>query len=86
VYGLNDEDREYTCGQKVYESVAAEFSQVTIVPLNTWTCPNGKCIDKVNGVTLRDDGQHFTGDGARLALQWVFQQTLAPPVDGYALA
>jgi hypothetical protein len=85
VYGLDREDRQYRCGHDVYRSVAAEFDNVVIVPLDEWTCPSGTCRDKVNGEPLRDDGQHFTGRGAEIALQWLFEQTLAPPPSGYPL-
>jgi peptidoglycan/LPS O-acetylase OafA/YrhL len=54
---------------------------VRIVDLAGFLCPNGHPRDHINGVTLREDGVHFTRAGARIVSRWLAPrlELLVPP-------
>lgn len=52
---------------------------VQIISLNDRLCPDGVGIDRFDGVLLRDDGTHWTEDGAVIGWSW-----LLPLVQGVA--
>lgn len=68
------QDRETACRNRVVEEVAADLDGVVAVPLGSWVCPGGRCIEELDGVQLRPDGLHFQGPGARVAARWILDQ------------
>ena len=44
---------------------------VRIVDLAGFLCPDGRSRDHIRGVLMRDDGVHFTPDGARIVSRWL---------------
>jgi hypothetical protein len=45
-----------------------------LIDLFAFTCPDGACIDKINGVVLRPDGLHYEGRSARIVDRWIMGQ------------
>ncbi|HEX4490180.1 MAG TPA: hypothetical protein VH914_03155 [Acidimicrobiia bacterium] len=66
-------DRTVDCNNRLRRAVATK-THSTIVDLFGYTCPNGECIVRTNGVTLRPDGLHYSGAGGTLAARWIFDQ------------
>ena len=44
------------------------------VDLFSYVCPQGKCREQQDGVTLRPDGVHYTGAGANIVARWLIDQ------------
>jgi peptidoglycan/LPS O-acetylase OafA/YrhL len=65
---LNDLYREYAL---------QHAAQVDLVDLSGLVCPEGEYTDLViDGVKLRDDGVHFTPEGADLVARWLAPQII----------
>ncbi|MGD9796156.1 MAG: acyltransferase family protein [Acidimicrobiia bacterium] len=47
---------------------------IDVIDIGEWTCPDGQCRSKVDGVLLRPDGVHYDGDGGPLVGAWVIDQ------------
>jgi peptidoglycan/LPS O-acetylase OafA/YrhL len=47
---------------------------LTLLDLNSFLCPGGRYVDKKDGVQMRDDGVHFTPEGADLTWRWLDPQ------------
>ena len=45
-----------------------------LADLMEYTCPGGQCRGRVDGVTLRPDGQHYTGPAATIVARWLLDQ------------
>jgi peptidoglycan/LPS O-acetylase OafA/YrhL len=57
--------------------------QVVIVDLNSYVCPEGDYTDvTIDGVHLREDGVHFTAEGADVAARWLAPQIIAAVPEG----
>jgi peptidoglycan/LPS O-acetylase OafA/YrhL len=65
------------CANDVVREVADADPQVHFVDLNAFVCPGGQCVDRMDGVVLRPDFQHFREDGARLVARWLIPEVLA---------
>ena len=52
---------------------------VYLVDFKTLVCPANQCVQTIDGITLRDDGMHYEGPAAELAVRWLGPrlQTLA---------
>jgi hypothetical protein len=60
--------------------------QVVVADLNRLVCPEGENTDvTVDGVRLREDGVHFTNDGADLVARWLAPQIIAAVPEGRRL-
>lgn len=76
-----DIDERTDCVNRVYREVAAAHPDtVRILPIDDWTCPPpGKdCVEKVDGVELREDGIHYRGQAAEIAGRWAVGQMFTP--------
>jgi peptidoglycan/LPS O-acetylase OafA/YrhL len=71
--GVEDLDRPTDCDNQLRREVAKE-SGAQLADLAAFVCPQHKCRVKQNGVTLRPDGQHFTGPGGQIVAQWLLDQ------------
>jgi peptidoglycan/LPS O-acetylase OafA/YrhL len=61
-----------------WEFARQHADQVVIVDLNRLACPEGDYTDvTIDGVHLREDGVHFTPEGADLVAQWLAPQIVA---------
>ena len=61
-------------------------ADVQLLDLAAIACPHGKFAAKIDGVTMRTDGEHFTPEGARVIWRWLAPQLhriakTAPPVN-----
>jgi peptidoglycan/LPS O-acetylase OafA/YrhL len=53
------------------EFAAMNPTTVTYVDLEPLLCPGGEPRDTIAGTLVRDDGMHFTADGAKLVWEWL---------------
>ena len=67
-----DADHQTDCDNTIRRRVALRTG-VELVDLQRYVCPHGKCREKHDGVTLRVDGEHFEGAGARLVAGWILE-------------
>ncbi len=63
----------------LYREFARQHAdQVAITDLNGFVCPEGEYTDlTIDGVRLREDGAHFTPEGADLVARWLAPQIIA---------
>ncbi len=52
----------------------AHPGRYTILDLNRYVSPGGKYADQIDGVTVRDDGVHFSQQGATFVANWLDPQ------------
>jgi peptidoglycan/LPS O-acetylase OafA/YrhL len=71
-YGA-DVDRPTDCENRLRREVAASTG-TQLIDLQEFVCPAGQCRENQDGVTLRDDGEHFEGAGGRVVARWLFDQ------------
>lgn len=66
------------CTNQQLRDIAADTPGVSVIDLAGYICPPGKaCRTEIDGVDLREDGLHFTGDGARAVNNWLIPQVTA---------
>jgi len=83
VFGLRNGDAGSACVNTMLRSAvsAAADPAVRLVDLDAWVCPQDRCVDKVDGVVLREEGLHFDNGGGIVAARWVLRQMFtASPV------
>ena len=76
-------DRLVDCENRVRRSVAAA-TKADLVDLGAYTCPDRQCPAQRDGVTLRPDGFHYQGAGARVVARWLMDQVERRPPPGHA--
>lgn len=76
-YGLGDSMELTQCDNDVVRRVAAKDPRARLVDLAAFVCPDDRCIEEVDGVTLRSDGTHFRQESARYVARWLVPQMLA---------
>ena len=75
-------DRQTDCLNRMYEGAARAVGGVGVIDLRRLICPTGTdCTSKIDGIDLRPDGLHFTGEGAEVVARWLLLQ-LGPPPTG----
>jgi hypothetical protein len=52
----------------------AHPGRYTLIDLNKFVSPGGKFTDELNGVQIRGDGVHFTGEGQLMVDKWLVPQ------------
>jgi hypothetical protein len=67
----NDPVRGQAVNAVVADLVAGHGRHVSVADLRDRTCPGGRYQRVVNGVELREDGVHFSEDGAALVWDWL---------------
>jgi hypothetical protein len=61
-----------------WEFARQHVDQVVIVDLNGLVCPGGEYTDvTIDSVRLREDGVHFTSEGAKLVARWLAPEIIA---------
>jgi peptidoglycan/LPS O-acetylase OafA/YrhL len=68
--GTANTDRATDCENRTVREVG-KAAGAQVDDLFDYVCPHGRCIDTKNGVTLRPDGLHYEGAGARLVARWL---------------
>ncbi len=72
--------RETDCTNAATRAFASTHPQVGFVDLAHYVCPiQGQCHNEIDGTTLRPDGVHYKGPGARLIARWLLPQLGFPP-------
>ena len=66
--------RRTACIHAVEARAARRVPEVSALDFESLVCPNGRCLDEVDGVSLREDGFHYTGVGAELVVRWLAPQ------------
>jgi hypothetical protein len=66
-------DRTVDCNNRLRRAVAVR-THSRIVDLFGYTCPQGKCVVRKDGVILRPDGLHYSGAGGALVARWIVDQ------------
>ena len=67
-------DEPTACLNDIYESLAEAEESVELLRLDRFVCTTGGCTGVAD--ELRPDGIHFAGEGARLAADWLVDETL----------
>lgn len=76
-----ESDRNDPARRAWFNNLAARVSErygdlITRVDIGGLLCPNGAFAEQINGVTIRPDGVHFGGDGAREVWDWLAPQVM----------
>ena len=74
--GVKKYDRGTDCQNRIRRQVATTTG-AHLADLFEYVCPRGHCVVTRDGVTLRSDGLHYQGAGARIVAQWLLDQTLS---------
>jgi len=70
----NDPARVAWLNQVLARFVAARRDRVVLIDLHGLLCPGGRYRDRLDGRQVRDDGVHFSPDGADLVWRWLGPQ------------
>jgi len=79
-YSLMKNDNNYVfhrrldCLNEIFRNVSALNRGVNIVELGGFVCPSHYCRTKIDGITLRSDGLHYSNDGAKLIYGWLVNE------------
>jgi peptidoglycan/LPS O-acetylase OafA/YrhL len=66
-----------------WEFARQHADQVVVADLNRLACPEGEYTDvTIDGVDLREDGVHFTPEGADLVARWLVPEIIAAAREG----
>jgi hypothetical protein len=71
VYGRDTECENAALLRAVRSEPRAHY-----LDLDAYVCPDGKCHDDIDGITLRSDGRHFQGRAANLISTWLIERVL----------
>jgi hypothetical protein len=63
--------RRTTCIHAVEARAAARVPGVSPLDFERLVCPQGRCLNDVDGILLREDGFHYTGAGAEVVVRWL---------------
>ncbi len=70
-----------------WEFARQHADRVVIADLNHLACPEGEYTDvTIDGVDLREDGVHFTPDGADVVARWLMPEIIAAVPEGHTSA
>jgi peptidoglycan/LPS O-acetylase OafA/YrhL len=81
VFQLRNGDEGSACVNGALRALVAAKAdpRVRLVDLDAWVCPAGVCIEKVDGVILREEGLHFDHGGGIITARWLIAQMYRPP-------
>jgi len=72
-YVVRDLDARIAAYNDVLRDLAAELG-LAVVELADLLCPGGDVVSEVDGFTVRYDGVHYDGAGARIVWPWLLEQ------------
>jgi len=73
--GQKEEGKAWVdCLNTAITSVAKASPRTTVVDLDAWLCPGGKCRRTDGDVNIREDGLHFRNAGGDLVANWILTQ------------
>jgi lysophospholipase L1-like esterase len=61
----------------IRQVAAASGGAIKLIDLNAYVSPGGRFTDTLDGVHIRDDGVHFTIEGAAYVSKWLAPQLRA---------
>jgi peptidoglycan/LPS O-acetylase OafA/YrhL len=67
----DDPARGAWLNQLIGRFVAEHSAKMSLVDLRDFLCPGGQYVARMDGVQVRDDGVHFTPDGADVVWRWL---------------
>ncbi len=81
VFQLRNGDERSACVNAALRALVAAKANpgVRLVDLDAWVCPAGVCVEKVDGVILREEGLHFDHGGGIITARWLIAQMYRPP-------
>ena len=73
--GPTSQDKDFERLNAFLSEFAAHTPHVKLIDLSTLVCPSGPpCPMDVNGLALRGDGDHYTGEGSLFVARWLMPQ------------
>ncbi len=73
-------DRQTDCLNDMYAGAARAVGGVALIDLRGLICATAStCATQIDGIELRPDGLHFTGEGADIIARWLMEQLGPPP-------
>jgi hypothetical protein len=63
--------RGTACIHATEAKLASRVPGVSPADFESLVCPQGRCLNQVEGIVLREDGFHYTGAGADLVVRWL---------------
>jgi hypothetical protein len=66
------------CINEIIRDVSASNDRAVIIELGKFICPSNLCRTEIDGIVLREDGLHYSDEGAVLIYKWLTNQ-----VDNY---
>jgi peptidoglycan/LPS O-acetylase OafA/YrhL len=69
--------RDVECENRALRRAVSQEPRAHLLDLDAYVCPDGKCIDRMDGVVLRVDGRHFQGPAANYISPWILDHALA---------
>ena len=81
VFQLRNGDEGSACVNTALRALVAAKADpaVRLLDLDAWVCPAGVCIEKIDGVILREEGLHFDHGGGIITARWLIAQMYRPP-------
>ncbi len=76
-FDIPDSMARSACDNEVLRRIVAKDKRTRLVDLASFICPNDQCIENVNGVGMRRDGQHFRFESAQYVARWLIPRVLA---------
>lgn len=70
----NDPARAKALNAIIDDFAKAHSDRVHAVDPSSWLCKDGKPIEKIDGKVMREDGVHYTSDGAKKFWAWLMPQ------------
>ncbi len=73
--GPTPQDKDFERLNAMLTEFATHTSHVRLINLSPYVCPSGPpCPQVVDGVGLRGDGAHYTGEGSLAVARWIMPQ------------
>ena len=81
VFQLRNGDEGSACVNNALRALVAAKADpaVRLLDLDAWVCPGGVCVEKIDGVILREEGLHFDHGGGIITARWLIAQMYRPP-------
>jgi peptidoglycan/LPS O-acetylase OafA/YrhL len=62
------------CINEIFRDVSASNKGAIIIELGKFICPSNLCRTEIDGIILREDGLHYSNEGAILIYDWLTNQ------------